>query len=219
MCLLQVSECTASYPESARVIGRVSLLTKYFSLFCLCLCNFSILKFCVVHRRLLLVRLNCLLQFFTPGSAKFGIRFGNTTYLIASRSQRPKLSGVLGIESEVACVHLLEVSIALSAKVDKHTNRIVFGSNLGIQLVVNTSQLIPSPSPDLFQFELQMPLLSQLLNTSCHEPWFYNTSETPTRTLRDSSRRAVDSSLRTGRVESGARVMAENWRASSSSAV
>lgn len=134
MCALQVGECSTNYPESARAIERVSLLTKYFCLFCLCLRNLSILKFCAVHCRLLLVRLDCLLQFFTSGSVKVSAEIGNT-HLIALRSQRPMLSGALGTVPEAAYARLLDVRIDFFlGGMDNRTNRVVLGSNLGVQL-------------------------------------------------------------------------------------
>lgn len=177
MCLLQVGEYSTSYLASARVIERVSLLTKRFCLFCHCLCNLGVLKLCVVHCRLLLVRLDCLLQFFTSGLADVGAGAGDITHLTALQLQQPTLSGALGTEPEVPYARLLVVRVDILAKMDNRTNRVVLGSNLSIQLVVDASYLFSSASPDFVQFKLQIPLLRQLLSRSCRECWFHHTSE------------------------------------------
>ena len=72
MSLLQVGERTASFPESVRAAREVSLLTKGFRLFCLCLSNLGILKLRVIEQHFLLVRLNGLLKLFAFGLVRDG---------------------------------------------------------------------------------------------------------------------------------------------------
>lgn len=115
--------------------------------------------------------------------SKVGAGIDNITHLFALRSQRPKLSGALGTEPETASARLLEVSNRLAVKEEDRTDCVVLCSNLSIQFVVDTSQLFSSPSPDLFQFDLQIPLLRQLWSIFRHGPWFYHALQRLTRAL------------------------------------